>query len=104
MYKIGEFSRLGQVSPRMLRHYDQLGLLRPSQIDRFTSYRYYTVDQLARLHRIMALKDLGIPLEQIGNLLQRDGGLSDERLRGMLLMRQASSLLSLLSFPNRCPG
>jgi DNA-binding transcriptional MerR regulator len=89
VYKIGEFSRLGQVSARMLRHYDQLGLLKPSQTDRFTGYRYYTVDQLARLHRIIALKELGLPLEQIGDLLQSKAGLSAERLRGMLLMRQA---------------
>jgi DNA-binding transcriptional MerR regulator len=88
MFKIGEFSRLGQVSSRMLRHYDQLGLLKPSQTDKFTGYRYYTIDQLARLHRIVALKELGIPLEQIAGLLKRDGNLSAEKLRGMLLMRQ----------------
>lgn len=93
MFKIGEFSRLGQVSVRMLRHYDQLGLLKPSQTDKFTSYRYYTLDQLARLHRIIALKELGIPLEEIARLLGKDGGadtaLSTERLRGMLTLRQA---------------
>lgn len=89
MYKIGEFSQLGQVSARMLRHYDQLGLLTPSQIDRFTGYRYYTIDQLPRLNRILALKALGIPLEQIALLLGRDERLSAERLRGMLELRQA---------------
>lgn len=89
MFKIGEFSRLGQVSARMLRHYDQLGLLKPGYTDRFTSYRYYTLDQLSRLHRILALKGLGIPLEQIADLLQKDQGLSAEKLRGMLLIRQA---------------
>jgi DNA-binding transcriptional MerR regulator len=89
MFKIGEFSRLGQVSTRMLRHYDQLGLLKPSQTDKFTGYRYYTIDQLARLNRIIALKELGIPLEQIAQLLGRAGALSAEKLRGMLIMRQA---------------
>ncbi len=92
MYKIGDFSRLGQVSTRMLRHYDQLGLLRPSQVDRFTSYRYYTIDQLSRLHRIVALKDLGFSLEQVAELLGPEGKtrpLSAERLRGMLALRQA---------------
>ena len=68
MFKIGDFSRLAQVSVRMLRHYDKLGLLTPSHIDRFTGYRYYTIDQLPRLHRIIALKDLGLSLEQIGQL------------------------------------
>lgn len=89
MFKIGEFSRLGQVSTRMLRHYDQLGLLKPSQTDKFTSYRYYTIDQLARLNRIIALKELGFSLEQVAQLLDREGELSPEKLRGMLTMRRA---------------
>jgi DNA-binding transcriptional MerR regulator len=89
MFKIGEFSKLGQVSARMLRHYDQLGLLKPGQTDKFTGYRYYTIDQLARLHRIIALKELGISLEEIARLLGKDGNLSTERLRGMLALRQA---------------
>jgi DNA-binding transcriptional MerR regulator len=89
VFKIGEFSRLGQVSARMLRHYDQLGLLKPGHTDRFTSYRYYTLDQLSRLHRILALKGLGIPLEQITDLLRKDQDISAEKLRGMLLVRQA---------------
>lgn len=89
MFKIGEFSKLGQVSTRMLRHYDQLGLLKPSQTDKFTGYRYYTIDQLARLHRIIALKELGLPLEQIAGLLQAENNLSPEKLRGMLTLRRA---------------
>ena len=89
MFKIGDFSKLGQVSTRMLRHYDKLGLLKPSHIDKWTSYRYYTIDQLARLHRIIALKELGLTLEQIAQLLERDDGLPVEQLRGMLHMRQA---------------
>ncbi len=89
LYKIGEFSKLAQVSPRMLRHYDKLGLIQPSQVDRFTDYRYYTVDQLARLNRIIALKDLGFSLEQIGDLLDQQGGVNGERLRGMLILRRA---------------
>lgn len=89
MFKIGEFSRLGQVSVRMLRHYDALGLLAPSHTDPFTGYRYYTIDQLPRLHRIVALNSLGITLEQVGVLLQGDSELSQERLRGMLALRQA---------------
>ena len=56
MFRIGEFSRLSRVSVRMLRHYDQLGLLKPSHTDSFTSYRYYSADQLPRLNRIIALR------------------------------------------------
>ena len=87
MFKIGDFSQLGQVSIRTLRLYDELGLLRPAQIDRFTSYRFYTIDQLPRLNRILALKDLGLSLEQIGDLLRRD--LPVDQLRGMLMLKQS---------------
>jgi DNA-binding transcriptional MerR regulator len=88
MFKIGEFSQLGQVSTRMLRHYDKLGLLQPNHTDQWTGYRYYTLDQLSRLHRIMALKDLGLSLAQISDLLGENGELSIEQLRGMLLLKQ----------------
>jgi DNA-binding transcriptional MerR regulator len=87
MLNIGEFARLGQVSPRMLRHYDQLGLLVPERVDPDTGYRSYGVQQLGRLHRLLALRDLGFTLEQIGDLLQ--DGLNVEQLRGMLLLRHA---------------
>jgi len=87
MLKIGDFSRLGQVSVRMLRHYDKLGLLTPHHVDHFTGYRYYGFDQLPRLNRILALKDLGLSLDQIGKLLNAE--LSAEQLKGMLAIRQA---------------
>jgi DNA-binding transcriptional MerR regulator len=89
MFKIGDFSRIGQVSVRMLRHYDKLGLLTPSYTDPSSGYRYYTIDQLARLHRIVALNDLGLTLAQIAGLLQADGGLPLDQLRGMLVVREA---------------
>jgi DNA-binding transcriptional MerR regulator len=87
MFKIGEFSRLSRVSVRMLRHYDQLGLLTPSQTDSFTNYRYYSADQLPRLNRIIALRDLGFSLEQIAGMLDAD--LSTEQLLGMLKLKRA---------------
>jgi DNA-binding transcriptional MerR regulator len=89
MLRIGDFSQLGQVSVRALRLYDELGLLKPAQIDKFTSYRYYTIDQLARLNRIIALKELGFSLEQVARLLDQEGDLSLEKLRGMLTLRRA---------------
>lgn len=52
MFRIGEFSRMGQVSVRMLRHYDDLGLLKPARVDRFTDNRFYTLEQLPRVHRL----------------------------------------------------
>lgn len=89
MFKIGDFSKLGQVSTRMLRHYDQMGLLKPNFTDEWTGYRYYTIDQLSRLHRLIALKDLGFSLEQIAELLNRGDALPVTELRGMLKLRQA---------------
>jgi DNA-binding transcriptional MerR regulator len=87
MFKIGEFSRLSRVSVRMLRHYDQLGLLTPSKIDPFTGYRYYAADQLPRLNRILAFRDLGFSLEQITGML--DEALSTEQMLGMLKVKRA---------------
>ena len=86
MPKIGDFSRVAQVSIRTLRLYDEMGLLKPALIDRFTDYRYYSLDQLPTLNRILALKDLGLALDQIKQLLRRD--LPIEQLEGMLLMKQ----------------
>src|SRR5215203_4037055 len=87
MIKIGEFSKLVQVPVATLRYYDQVGLLKPIEVDRFTGYRYYSVGQLPRLHRILALKGLGFSLEQIGAVL--DEGLTPEQMRGMLRLRHA---------------
>ena len=88
MFKIGDFSRLAQVSVRMLRHYDKLGLLTPSYTDRFTGYRYYTIDQLARLNRILALNGLGLTLQEIADLLGDGNEVPIDQLRGMLVLRQ----------------
>ena len=87
MLKIGEFSTLTRISIRTLRHYDELGLLRPVHVDAETGYRYYSVTQLPRLHRILALRDLGFPLERIAGAL--DEGITADALRGMLLLRRA---------------
>ena len=69
MLKIGYFARISQVTVKTLHHYDRIGLLKPAHVDPFTSYRYYTIDQLGQLNRILALKDLGLSLEQIAQLL-----------------------------------
>jgi DNA-binding transcriptional MerR regulator len=87
MFKIGEFSRLSRVSVRMLRYYDQLGLLTPSETDPFTGYRYYSAAQLPRLNRILALRDLGFSLEQVAGILEED--LSLDQLLGMLKLKRA---------------
>jgi len=87
MFRIGEFAQIAQVSSRQLRFYDQLGLLHPARTDNQTGYRYYSVRQLPRLNCILALKELGLSLEQIGPLLKDE--ISPSELRGMLTMKRA---------------
>src|SRR5215472_1122775 len=86
MFSIGEFARLGMVSVRTLRHYGEIGLLRPAKVDPQTGYRCYSASQLGQLNRIVALKELGLSLAQAKQLL---AGITPEELRGMLVLRRA---------------
>jgi effector-binding domain-containing protein len=86
MLKIGVFSKLSRISIQTLRYYDDLGLLKPLHVDPSSGYRFYASSQLAQLHRILALKDMGLSLEQIARLLKQ--GLPPEQLRGMLRLKQ----------------
>ncbi|SBV99878.1 putative transcriptional regulator [uncultured Eubacteriales bacterium] len=65
MFKIGEFSKLTQVSIRMLRYYDETGLLKPAETDRFTNYRLYSTEQIPVLNRIIFLRNLGFNVSEI---------------------------------------
>ena len=87
MIRIGIFSRISQVPVSTLRYYDAVGLLKAAQVDDYTGYRYYTIDQLPRMHRILALKEMGLSLEEIQKMLEQD--LSTPELRGMLRLKQA---------------
>ncbi|MFH9656940.1 MerR family transcriptional regulator [Streptomyces sp. NPDC017248] len=87
MFTIGDFARHGRVSVRMLRHYDATGLLRPAHVDPASGYRYYTAAQLARLNRIIALKELGFTLQRVHDIV--DDKVGAEELRGMLRLRRA---------------
>jgi DNA-binding transcriptional MerR regulator len=97
MIRIGEFAKIGQVTIKTLRFYDEAGLLKPAQVDPWTGYRGYRMEQLKRLNRILALKDLGLSLEQIGRLLGADLPASElpvaelpvAELRGMLRLKRA---------------
>jgi DNA-binding transcriptional MerR regulator len=86
MFRIGDFSRIARVSARLLRFYDEIGLLAPAHADAQTGYRYYDVAQLAQLNRITVLKDLGFSLEQISDMLRAP--LDADALRSMLLLRR----------------
>jgi DNA-binding transcriptional MerR regulator len=93
MYGIGTVARLAQVSVRTLRHYDDLGLLKPAHVDPVTGYRRYAADQVLRLHRILVLRDLGVPLPEISQLIDDD--VTVEQLRGILRLRQAEARAQL---------
>jgi DNA-binding transcriptional MerR regulator len=69
MMKIGDFSKLTRISIRMLRHYDEIGLLKPDTIDNFTNYRYYSAAKLPIANRISALKNMGFSLAAISEIM-----------------------------------
>ncbi|MFS8095738.1 MerR family transcriptional regulator [Lentzea alba] len=99
MFTIGDFARLGRVSVRMLRHYDAVGLLYPAAVDPSSGYRFYTAAQLSRLNRLVALKDLGLTLDQVRIVL--DEKLSVEQLHGMLSLRRAELRQQILADESR---
>lgn len=86
MFKISDFSRLSRVSLKTLRFYDQIGILKPANIDKESGYRYYSAEQLLTLNRILMYKDLGFTLQQIQQLLCED--ISTEHVRGMLQRKE----------------
>lgn len=87
MYRIGEFSKLCLVPVSAIRYWADIGLLQPGWVDPDSGYRYYSADQLPRLNRVLALKDLGLSLDEIKAVL--DEGLSPAELRGMLRLKRA---------------
>jgi effector-binding domain-containing protein len=87
MFKIGDFSRLSRISVKALRYYDEIGLLKPVQVDQFTGYRYYSADQLPRLNYIIALKDTGLSLEEIATLI--NNSLNPSQMRDIFILKQA---------------
>lgn len=86
MYSIGEFSKINRITPKTLRHYDRIGLLKPARTDEWTGYRYYDADQLPEIRRILALKDLGFSLAEIQAIVSREAEI------GTLLGRREAQL------------
>lgn len=72
MFRIGEFSRLTQVSVRMLRYYDEVGLLTPARVDQWTAHRLYSAEQIPRLNKILYLRDSGLKTAEIALALTMD--------------------------------
>ncbi len=94
MFLTGEFSRIARVSKRQLQYYDEIGVFKPAHTDPQTGYRYYSAKQLPRLNHILAMKDLGLSLDQIRRML--DDEVSADEIHGMLLMQQAQLEQQLL--------
>ena len=93
MLKIGEFSRLSQIPVSTLRYYDEIGLLKPVEVDGFTGYRYYSAEQLPKLNRITVLKELGLSLTEIVELTSN--GASSSELRDALTRKRTESMRAL---------
>lgn len=87
MLKVGDFSRIAQVSIRLLRYYAEVDLFHPAYIDPQTGYRYYQAEQLRELNKILALRDLGLTLEQIKRCIRDD--LTTTEIQGMLRLKKA---------------
>ena len=88
MIRIGEFARLGGVSVAMLRHYDELGILKPKVVEEATNYRLYSVRQLPLLQQILSLRDLNCSLTEISEFLRADS--SQAHLQALLHAKSAA--------------
>ena len=85
MFKIGEFSKVCRIPTSVLRYYDEIGIFKPDQVDPFTGYRYYSLSQLPRLNRILALRDLDLSLTEIESIMSNQ--ITLEEIKGMLRLK-----------------
>ena len=97
MYRIGEFSRMSKVTVKALRYYDEMGLLKPEQVDGVTGYRMYTTAQLVPLQRIVALRQAGLSIEVIRDVLSGQDVAEVFRLRRETLRWELAEALGRLS-------
>ncbi len=97
-YLIGEFSELSGVSKRMLRHYDSLQILEPSETDYKNGYRYYTRSQLKRISEIKILQSIGLTLEQVKLVLDRK--INRDEFLDILLERETELRLIINDLKN----
>ena len=77
MISIGMFSKINKITVKALRHYDEIGIIHPIHVDRETGYRYYSTEQLPRMHRIINLKQMGLSLEEIKAALENESAIAD---------------------------
>jgi DNA-binding transcriptional MerR regulator/effector-binding domain-containing protein len=86
MLRIGDFSKICQVSIKALRYWDEQNLLKPAKTDPKTGYRYYSVEQIRDVNQILAFRVMGLEIKQIKQLLQ--DGLTASDIRAMLRLKQ----------------
>lgn len=94
MYTIGDFSKINRITPKTLRHYDRIGLLKPARTDDWTGYRYYSAAQLPLIKRILILKELAFSLAEIQAILNEEANLT------ALLQRREAELEQSISEEN----
>ncbi len=93
MFKIGEFSKLVRVSPRMLRHYEKCGLLHPAETDAFTGYRRYSAGQIPLIMNIRVLRSLGFSIDETEDILPHWG---DKAYMNRVLRAKAGAVQSAI--------
>ena len=71
-FSVGEAAKAGHTTRETLRHYDRIGLVKPSKKDEWTNYRYYTEQDIVRLHTVRALQVMDLPLQEIKKVLEYD--------------------------------
>ena len=100
--KIGEFSRLMQVTVKTLRHYEQKELLIPDEVDEWTGYRYYSVGQMLKLNSIRNLQRLGFKLEEIRDLYDEESHVPSVEQLTEKIKETESQLQQLMVFLANC--
>lgn len=109
MFSIGMFSKINKVTTKTLRYYEEMGLLEPEYIDKFTRYRYYTTNQIPKLHKIINLKQMGLSLNEIKEVINNPSEaekilISKEREIMNVIKNQQYRLLKLHSYLGNLKG
>ena len=99
--KIGEFSQLMQVTVKTLRHYEQKGLLLPDEVDEWTGYRYYSIDQMQKLQAIRDLQRLGFSLDEIKDMFEDNSHIPSIRQMTEKIKETEAQLKQLITRRNR---
>jgi DNA-binding transcriptional MerR regulator len=100
---------MNRITTKTLRHYGDIGLLKPAHIDELSGYRYYSSQQLPRLNKIIALKQMGVALKDIQKIIDDENSIEvlldiKEKELEKLIREEKSKLLSLKNYKKRVRG